>query len=251
MISTGIALAKAAIRSISAPRPRAAIDVEQAVDALDQALLHRRDVARRQRAGDQAAHARVQRRIVEDQAGRVVLEQRRGAVLRQELLVLVGAEGRGVLVDGDDVGVAAEEDAAVGHALDRRVLAQGAVGRDTGRRRSCRAGASGRSRRRGRGRRARRQVYGQRRRRLNVSGNGERTGLPAPLRWRLRHDSGDRHGVGSSRNRHRAAGRPRSGTRSPTSARCTRGWCPASSPIAGSSRARASSPSPTAWSRAS
>ena len=46
-----------------------------------------------------------------------------------ELLVLVGAEGRRVLVDGDDVGVAAEEDAAVGHALDRRVLAQRAVGR--------------------------------------------------------------------------------------------------------------------------
>ena len=44
MISTGIALAKAAIRSTSAPRPRAAMRVEQAVDALDQALLHRRDV---------------------------------------------------------------------------------------------------------------------------------------------------------------------------------------------------------------
>ena len=130
MISTGIALANAAIRSTSAPRPRAAIASSRLSTRSTRRAFHRRDVTGRQRAGDQLAHARVQRRIVEDQARRVVLEERRGAVLGQELLALVGAEGRRVLVDGDDVGVAAQEHAAVGHALHRRVLAQGAVGRE-------------------------------------------------------------------------------------------------------------------------
>jgi hypothetical protein len=72
----------------------------------------------------------VQRRVVEDEAGRVVLVQRARAVLRGEFLVLVRAEGRSVLVDGDDVGVAGQEDAAVRHAPDRLVLAQGPVGRE-------------------------------------------------------------------------------------------------------------------------
>ncbi len=50
--------------------------VEQVIDQHDEAVLHRRNVLRRQRAADQAAHAGVQRRIVEREAGRVVLEQR-------------------------------------------------------------------------------------------------------------------------------------------------------------------------------
>ena len=49
--------------------------IEQATDQLQQTALHGRDVARREGARDQAAHARVQRRVVEHQAGGVVLEQ--------------------------------------------------------------------------------------------------------------------------------------------------------------------------------
>jgi len=40
------------------------------------ARLHGGDMALRQRTHDRAAHARMQRRVVEHQAGRVVLEQR-------------------------------------------------------------------------------------------------------------------------------------------------------------------------------
>ncbi len=103
--------------------------VEQRVDAGDQRRLHRGDVTRRQRAGDQPSHARVQRRVVEHEARRVVLVERRVAVLRPELLVLVGAEARRVLVDRDEVGVARQEHGAVGEALDRVVLAQRAIRR--------------------------------------------------------------------------------------------------------------------------
>jgi hypothetical protein len=232
MISTGIALAKAAIRSISAPRLARRHHVEQAVDALDQALLHRGDVARRQRPGDQPAHARVQRRVVEDEARRVVLEQRRRAVLREELLVLVRAEGRRVLVDGDDVGVAAEEDAAVRQALDRRVLAQRAVGRvrvvveavgqtlqverfgevaGVGHAASLRSGEW-------------RDAGCERVR--TASAGGPRCAGPL-RRWRGRGDAtGTDRGTMASVHREIviARPRPRSGTRSPTSARCTRGW---------------------------
>ena len=52
------------------------------------------------RAGDDAAHARVQRRVVEDQAGGVVLEEQAVAVLGRELALLVGGVGVRVLVDG-------------------------------------------------------------------------------------------------------------------------------------------------------
>ena len=56
-------------------------------------LLHVGDRARREGAGDDAAHARVQRRIVEHQARGVVLEEQAVAVLGRELALLVGGEG--------------------------------------------------------------------------------------------------------------------------------------------------------------
>ena len=75
--------------------------------------LHRGDVARRERTGDETPHPRVIRRIVEDEAGGVMLEQRRRAVLRRELLPLVGAEELRFLVDGNEVVVARQQDRTV------------------------------------------------------------------------------------------------------------------------------------------
>src|SRR5215472_11384501 len=66
----------------------------------------------------------MQRGIVEDEARRVVLEQRRGSELRPELLLLIRAEQLVVAVDRDDILVAGEQPRAVGHALERLVLAQ-------------------------------------------------------------------------------------------------------------------------------
>jgi len=63
-------------------------------------------------------------RVVEDEAGRVVLEQRGVAVLRAELFALSELKGLRVFVDRDDVGVTREEHAAVGHAPHRLVRAQ-------------------------------------------------------------------------------------------------------------------------------
>jgi hypothetical protein len=264
MISTGIALANEGDQVDLGARRARGDDVEQAVDALDEPALHRRDVARRQRSRDQAAYPRVQRRVVEDQARRVMLEERRRTVLGQELLALVRAEGRAVLVDGDDVGVAAQEDAAVGHPLDRGVPAQGAI-----RRVRIVVEALGQA--------LQVEVVGE----VAVVGHGaESTVWPGARRPPARLRRGSKASVEHVRKRPAAiasaryadafdttrgrrpwlpctvkpssAGRrPKSGTRSPTSARCTPVSPPASSPTAGSSRARASSRSPTAWSRAS
>ena len=90
--------------------------VEQAVDQRHQIGFHLGDRARRQRAHDQPAHPRVRRRVVEHEAGGVVLVEQRGAVFRRELLLLVGGEHLGVLVDGDEVVIARQEPGAVGHA---------------------------------------------------------------------------------------------------------------------------------------
>jgi hypothetical protein len=57
-------------------RARGGETVEQADPPARRARLHRGDVPLRQRADDRPAHARVQRRVVEHEAGRVVLEQR-------------------------------------------------------------------------------------------------------------------------------------------------------------------------------
>ena len=63
--------------------------VEQSVDQRHQPRLHRRDVPLRQRTDDHPAHPRVEWRVVEDEAGRVVFEERRCAELRPEFLLLV------------------------------------------------------------------------------------------------------------------------------------------------------------------
>ena len=78
-------------------------------------------------ADDRAPDARVQRRIVEDQARRVVLEERRRAVFGAELLFLVGAECFEVPIHRHDVFVAGQEPGAVRHVLDRLVVAQCAI----------------------------------------------------------------------------------------------------------------------------
>ena len=123
--------------------------VQQAVDQGDQARFHVGNRAPRQRAHDQLAHARVQRRVVEHQAGRVVLQQRRaGAVLGRELHLLVGAEGLRVAIHRHEVGIAREEVRAVGHALDRLASRAAARRPDKGWRRSPAAARAGRSRRR-------------------------------------------------------------------------------------------------------
>ena len=73
-------------------RPCCRHPVEQAVDQRGDRRLHVGDRARREGAGDDAAHARVQRRVVEHQAGGVVLVEQAVAVLRPELALLVGGE---------------------------------------------------------------------------------------------------------------------------------------------------------------
>ena len=114
--SIGIAAAKSSIRSTS---PLAAIASSSRSTSAIRSRLHPGDRARRQRAGDQPPHAGVRRRIVEHQAGGVMLEQQRVAVFRRELAFLVGGEQRGVLVDRDQIVVAGEEIAAVAQPLDR------------------------------------------------------------------------------------------------------------------------------------
>src|SRR6185312_10899754 len=71
--------------------------VEQPVDQLDDVALHAGDRAWRQRAHDQAAYAGMRGRIVEDEARGVVLVERRIAIFRCELALLVRAERLGVL----------------------------------------------------------------------------------------------------------------------------------------------------------
>ena len=102
--------------------------VEQAVDQSHHGRLHVGDGARRKRPGDDPAHARVQRRIIEDEARRVVLVKQAGAVLGPVLALLVGGIGGRILVDGDAIGIAGEKIAAIGHSVHRRVLAQRVVG---------------------------------------------------------------------------------------------------------------------------
>jgi len=68
-------------------------------------------------------------RIVEDEAGRVVLIEQGLAIFRQELAFLVGGERLGILVGGDEVVIARQEIAAARHPLDRLVLPQCTIGR--------------------------------------------------------------------------------------------------------------------------
>ena len=71
-------------------------------------------------AASKLAHARVQRRVVEHQAGGVMaVERRADAEFRTELGLLVGTHA-GIAIAESDIDVAREKDAAVGQALQRR-----------------------------------------------------------------------------------------------------------------------------------
>jgi len=102
---------------------------EQAFDERCQSWLHFSDRLRRERAGDQAAHARVQRWIVEHQACSVMLIERRVTKFWQELLLLVRAEQLRIAVHKADIAVTRQKVAAVRHKLDRLILAQRRVKR--------------------------------------------------------------------------------------------------------------------------
>ena len=103
--------------------------IEQPLHQRDQVRLHLRDGARRQRAHDQPPHPRMRRRIVEYEAGGVVLVQQRVAVFRREFASLVGGEKFCAFVDADQVVVAGQKIAAVRQTLDRRMLPQCTIGR--------------------------------------------------------------------------------------------------------------------------
>ena len=121
MISTGMAAAKSSIRSA---RPFRRHRVEQPVDQRDEPRLHLGDHAVRQRHLDRAAHMGVQRRIVEHEAGGVVLVKRRIAVFRAELDLLVGGEHPRIAIDRIAIAPARDQIGAVRHAVHRIVLAQ-------------------------------------------------------------------------------------------------------------------------------
>ena len=104
--------------------------VEQSIDQRDEAGFHLGDDAVRQRHLDRAAHMGVQRRIVEHEAGGVMLEQRRIAVFRAELDLLVGGEHARIAVDRVAIAPARDQVGAVRHAMHRIVLAQRAVIRE-------------------------------------------------------------------------------------------------------------------------
>ena len=129
MISTGMAAAKSSIRSA---RPFAAIASSSRSTSATSAGLHLGDDAVRQRHLDRAAHMGVQRRIVEHEAGGVVLEQRRIAVFRAELDLLVGGEHPRVAVDRVAVAPARDADRRrpASDAPDRARAARGNTGTD-------------------------------------------------------------------------------------------------------------------------
>ena len=103
--------------------------VQQPLHRRDQSVLQIGDGLRRQRAGDDPANPGMQGRVVEHQAGGVVLIERRIAELGLELDSLVRAERRGIAVDALQISVAREEVAAVGQFEHRRLGAQGRIHR--------------------------------------------------------------------------------------------------------------------------
>src|ERR1700730_10210078 len=68
-------------------------------------------------------------RVIEDEAGGLVLVEQRVAVFRQKLLFLVGTEKPGVLVGADQIVIAGQKAGTVGQALDRLVLPQCTISR--------------------------------------------------------------------------------------------------------------------------
>jgi hypothetical protein len=104
--------------------------VQQSVDQRDEAGFHPGDDAVRQRHLDRAAHMGVQRRIVEHETGGVMGKQRRIAVFRAELDLLVGGEHARIAVDRVAIAPARDQVGAVRHAMHRVVLTQRAVVRE-------------------------------------------------------------------------------------------------------------------------
>jgi len=104
--------------------------VDQPIDQRLDARLQRREHARRESRRQQLAHAAVIGRIVEHQAGGVVLVEQAVGEVGSKVVSLVRAPGFGVAIDRGAVVVAAEEIRPVRHAMDRIVLAQCAVERE-------------------------------------------------------------------------------------------------------------------------
>ncbi len=101
--------------------------VQQSVDERAEARFHCGNVPLADCAHDGPPHARMHRRIVEDQARRVMLEERRRAEFCAELLFLVRAEAFEVTIYARDVLVSREKPGAVGHVPDRLVVAECAI----------------------------------------------------------------------------------------------------------------------------
>ena len=113
--------------------------VEQLVDDGDQAGFHPGERLGREGRGHDAADAGVQRRVVEHQRCGVMFEQgRSGAEFGREGGVFVGDIKRGVPVDGVQIGVARQQDGAIGLRTDGRigqqpvVMRKGVVGEPVG-----------------------------------------------------------------------------------------------------------------------
>lgn len=85
--------------------------------SMQQRRLHARDGAQGKRTGNQAAHAAVQRRVVEHHRRGVVLVQRAVPVFRQEFDRLVRGIGLYIAVDRRQIDVPGQEVLAVGHLL--------------------------------------------------------------------------------------------------------------------------------------
>ena len=123
---TGIAAAKSSIRSML---PRSAAVSSRRSTSASMRGCNARSARGVNGGREQLAHAGVDRRVVEDEARRVVLVEQAVAEIRLELELLVRAPGVGVAIDRDAVVVAGEEIRAVGHAMHRVVLAERAIGR--------------------------------------------------------------------------------------------------------------------------
>ena len=79
---------------------------------------------RRERRCEALAHPRVARRIVEHEAGRVVLVERRVAHRAPEIHGLVGSEQPRIPVDRVEIGMAGQEPGTARQRLQRRMAAE-------------------------------------------------------------------------------------------------------------------------------
>ena len=110
------------VQEIEAPHPGDL--VERARDDLLDPRPERAERPRRERRGEALAHPGVARRIVEDEAGGVVLVERGVAHGARKIHRLVGREQPGIPVDRVEIGVAGQEPGPVRQRLQRRVAAE-------------------------------------------------------------------------------------------------------------------------------